>query len=611
MNRYEGNFVFIRKLLRELVGIILVLLTGIALLSCTALEKTSQQTSDQTKKSPVGQKSEAGISIDISSVPQRTNTKVRYGRSLEDFVTANFVGSSLCAACHEMLVDKDGNDVSISNHWRSTMMANAARDPFWQAKVSSEVDRNPALKKIIEKKCISCHMPMAWIQASSQNVEGYMLGNGFLSSDSKFHKAAMDGVSCTLCHQIQDNNLGTPESFSGKYTIDTSKTDIDRKIFGPYQDIEEGIMQTSVKYTPVYGQHTNDSALCATCHTLFTPFVNKEGNVAGTFPEQTAFLEWLHSDYGVAPGTRFDMGENKGKEKLCQECHMPHSDAGVEKIAKYAPPESKEKDHFSQHHFVGGNVFMLNILQDNLVNLDLTASTIKLEDTKNRTINQLRNNSAKLSIIQTSVSSNEITAVVRVDNLAGHKFPTGFPSRNTWIYLVVSDKKGNKVFESGLPMANGKIAGNDADENLSSYEPHYEVITSQDQVQIYEAVMANTEGEVTRTLLRAAAYLKDNRLLPGGFDKTTAGSDIAVYGNAANDENFVGGSDEVTYRIPLNGHKGPFTIQATLLYNSVSQSFMADLEKDSHLDLVKRFKFYYDRADKMPVAVASVEAKIR
>jgi hypothetical protein len=38
----------------------------------------------------------------------------------------NFVGSSRCAVCHELLTDSKGNDMSNAGHRRSTMMAKAA-----------------------------------------------------------------------------------------------------------------------------------------------------------------------------------------------------------------------------------------------------------------------------------------------------------------------------------------------------------------------------------------------------------------------------------------------------------------------------------------------------
>ena len=37
-----------------------------------------------------------------------------------------------------------GVDVNPGDNWRSTMMGNSARDPFWRAKVSHEVAVNPA-----------------------------------------------------------------------------------------------------------------------------------------------------------------------------------------------------------------------------------------------------------------------------------------------------------------------------------------------------------------------------------------------------------------------------------------------------------------------------------
>jgi len=51
------------------------------------------------------------------------------------------------------LITDQGEDVSIDTDWRSTMMANAATDPFWQAKVHLETLRNPAISNAIEQKC--------------------------------------------------------------------------------------------------------------------------------------------------------------------------------------------------------------------------------------------------------------------------------------------------------------------------------------------------------------------------------------------------------------------------------------------------------------------------
>jgi hypothetical protein len=609
----SGRKLSSEKILR-FTTLLLLCIVASQFVSCTAGTRLTSEATDESTSPRAGTKMtrvDANV-LDVTNYYTRPAlTNPRPGGGMAIFATQNFVGSSRCAVCHELLTDIKGQDMSISGHWRSTMMANAAMDPLWQAKVSSEVKRNPALKKVIEVKCATCHMPMAWTQAYKDGAEQLLLDGGFLSPRNDLHAAAMDGVSCSLCHQIQDENLGQKKSFSGKFVIDVSKEGPARKIFGPYKNPLQEVMQESVGYTPEYASHINDSALCATCHTLFTPYVDAQGNVVGEFPEQVAYLEWKNSDYGVNSGQRYDIGENPGKGKICQECHMPHSEEGGVYIARWTPPKAETKDHFSQHHFVGGNVFMLNILQDNTASLGLAASAEKFEDTKERTMRQLQHATAQLSLSGLKHRDNELTAVVQVNNIAGHKFPTGIPSRRTWLHLAVTDSGGQVIFESGKPLTDGRIEGNDADYDLMRYEPHYDTITGPDQVQIYEGVMLNTDNEVTYTLLRAAKFAKDNRLLPRGFNKSAAPPEIAVFGNALADENFTGGSDQVTYRVNTSGYNGPYTVTARLLFTAVSYPFVKDLEKDQDLSEVNRFMQLYRSADKLPQEITGIQTTVQ
>ena len=572
-----------------------VSLASIVLLSCispmpraTTVPRTPIPTATRSAQATV-----PGDSVSPTVVPFA-------GEPLTDFFTGSFVGSGACSFCHGGLRDTRGNDVSIDTHWRSTMMANAAKDPLWQAKVSSEVARNPALEAVIEKKCATCHMPMAHTQASADGGETAILGDGFADPEHDLNAAAMDGVSCTLCHQIRDVGLGEEESFSGYYAIDTTLQPPDRLAYGPFSDPLQPQMRMHVGYTPVEGRHTLDAGLCATCHTLYTPYVDAAGNVAGTFPEQTPYLEWENSVYG--PGS--------GGGIACQACHMPIAKGEVAISTRPMGRMISPRAPFAEHHFVGGNTFMLNVFRAFGQELGLTAGTADLDDTLARTRTQLESDAARLSIPKAGVGDGRLTVTLEVSNLAGHKFPTGFPSRRAWVHLTVTGPDGGVVFESGRPQPDGSIVGSDADEDAGAHEPHYDLITDPDQVQIYESIMQNSDGAVTYTLLRGAAYVKDNRLLPSGFDVAGASADIAVRGAAASDEGFAGGEDQITYQIDLAGRAGPYTVSAELLYQSVSYRFAMDLRQDD-TPVVERMSRYYDAADHTPVVVASAEAQVR
>ncbi len=514
------------------------------------------------------------------------------GITLATFETADFSGSGICALCHSNLTDEAGNDVSNDAQWRSTMMANASKDPLWQAKISSEVDRNPLAKEAIEEKCSRCHMGMARYQAKTDGTPVEVLDPGFLSPAHYLHEAAMDGVSCTLCHQVQPDNLGTPDSYTGKYVIDTSTDPPNRLLFGPYMQPVQNPMQRNSGFLPTHGDQLTDSAHCGSCHTLYTPALDAAGNYLGEFPEQTTYLEWEHSDF----------------PKTCQDCHLPDAVGSV--VISNRPLWLAPRTPFGQHHYVGGNSFMVNLLKAKADVLGVTADAVHLDNTISRTLIQLDQDTAVLTT-NANRTGDILSVTVDVENLAGHKLPSGLPSRRCWLHVVVTDANQNMIFESGKPLPGGGIQGNDA-ENPSAppYEFHWDLITSPEQVQIYEPIMLNSDGEVTYTLLRAYSYAKDNRLLPAGFNKNTAFPDFAVYGDAVADADFIGGSDQVIYEINVAGAKGRLNVTVELLYQTLSLPFVTDLA-DTNTDLVTQFIGMYDPADNIPVVLDMKQISIR
>ncbi|MGC9333448.1 MAG: hypothetical protein ACP5JJ_04820, partial [Anaerolineae bacterium] len=214
---------------------------------------------------------------------------------------------------------------------------------------------------------------------------------------------------------------------------------------------------------------------------------------------------------------------------------------------------------FYEHAFVGGNAYILGILGRFGDELGVTATQDQFEEKQASVVEQLQRRTATVSLEEIGLSDSQLTATVVVSSFVGHKFPAGFPSRRAWVHLVVKDASGNVVFESGAANADGLITGDDHDADPAHFEPHYTVIETADQVQIYQSIMVDLSGNVTTVLLKGAGYIKDNRLLPSGFDKAAVGSDIAVYGAAAGDEDFSGGGDKIRYQIDIGDAQGPFT----------------------------------------------------
>ncbi|MDP3876580.1 MAG: multiheme c-type cytochrome [Methylobacter sp.] len=504
------------------------------------------------------------------------------------FTSEHFSGSANCTMCHNNIQDSTGKDVSIETDWSSTMMANSARDPFWKAKVRSELNRNPHLADVINDKCTRCHAPMANFEAKKFNEPKGILDGGFLSAGHPRHDEAMNGVGCTSCHQIQDAaNLGTLSSFTGGYQIGDNKI-----IYGQYTDPFANPMVMNTGYTPAYGAHMESSKICGTCHNLKTPFVDETGKILSTtpeteFPEQMPYSEWEHSSYATP-----------NVNKQCQDCHMTHLDNV--KISN-RPMWLAGRDNFGLHEFVGANKLMLDIFDKNKNQLGVLANNFA--ETIDKTQTMLNSSASITPVSQTLASDNNLNFTLKINSNTGHKLPSAYPSRRVVLHVTVKDAQNNIVFESGKINANGSIVGVDADTNRTTFEPHYELITAPDQVQVYEAIMGDNLNQVTYTLLRGMVYLKDNRLLPQGFNKAAAPNDIKVVGDALTDANFVGGSDDISYRISgLTGNN--YQVEAELVHQPIAYSFAQDLFVESDAE-VEDFKTMFNASNAKTSRIAN------
>ena len=105
--------------------------------------------------------------------------------------------------------------------------------------------------------------------------------------------------------------------------------------------------------------------------------------------------------------------------------------------------------------------------------------------------------------------------------------------------------------------------------------------------------MSDPAGAPTTGLLSAVRYLKDNRLLPRGFEKASADRDIAVVGGAAQDEDFAGGSDRVRYSVDVAGTDGPLQVDVELRFQSIGFRWADNLKKYDAAE-PRRFVNYYD-----------------
>ena len=138
------------------------------------------------------------------------------------------------------------------------------------------------------------------------------------------------------------------------------------------------------------------------------------------------------------------------------------------------------------------------------------------------------------------------------------------------------------------------------------FEPHHDVITQAGQTQIYEAEYADEHGRPTISLTRAAAYRKDNRILPVGFDGAQAPAAIRPAG-VSGDRDFAGGRDTTAYRIPLRVRPQTFEVEA--LFENIRSTDALALSSAAHPDIADFLARWRER--RAPAVLARVVTTVR
>jgi hypothetical protein len=341
---------------------------------------------------------------------------------------------------------------------------------------------------------------------------------------------------------------------SGHYVITDGP-----EVYGPYGNPFAGPMWQHTEFLPTFSRHISRAPLCATCHNLYTPVFDDSLKVVGEYPEQVVYSEWIVSDYP-------ESGQS------CQYCHME----AIRTVTRVStmPPVLRLRSPVWSHTTVGANAFMIALIEANREELGVPRDA-DFEASRVQTRDLLERKTLEVDLAH-DIDGDTLEVEVSLTNLAGHKFPTGYPERRAWINLRVTDGSGAVVFESGGVDARGRIR---LRRDLP-FEPHHDTIRSGGEVQIYETVPADREGRPTHRLLDAAQTVKDNRLLPRGFDpgRDDLGRDVPIVGKARRDPDFDAGagSDRVSYRVAVPSTP-EITVDVRVYYQAVPPAAVDDL----------------------------------
>jgi hypothetical protein len=615
--------------------------------------------------------------------------------------TSHYITSDNCLGCHgglggappdvTMFVKTgpeygDGYNLSEYGEWRWSPMGLAGRDPIFYAQLESEMaylardsmltGSAKANQEQVTSTCLSCHGAMGQRQLKLDaktdksldplfKVDYVYLTDPLSAKDKdpvadKYHKygeLAREGISCTVCHHINEPNFKDVQKWSADNKwLAAGDSDEDKKLAymlfhnttgqyvrgpanelnGPFSDVKVAPMQQVLGITPKQNDYIRNSQMCGSCHTINLPNIGQKVNANNILNqseknpafqsynhtiEQATFLEWQNSAFAQP---KFF--------KSCQDCHMPGGfksldgsieiDQVVTKIATIQDntyPEVEHelphkdieiplRDNYRRHEHVGLNVFLLEMFDQfpDVLGVDhmdeMTYAKNGNQLAIENMIRQAREATIDLDFEVVEFKKGMMTVEVRVKNKTGHRFPSGVSFRRAFLEFLVmegddviwgsgrTNSVGVIVDEKGRPLKTEFLDEPSGDSIL--YQHHHQVITRQDQVQIYEELNQNGNDKFTTSFIHRVHPVKDNRLLPMGWQPASyfkpQGELFFQYMKATDPEGVEGdpdyegqgpgfpGEDKLIYRVKFPREIDPssLSVQVSMNYQSIPPYFL-------------------------------------
>ncbi|QDS97317.1 hypothetical protein [Adhaeretor mobilis] len=462
-----------------------------------------------------------------------------------------FVTSNQCMSCHAGLLEPFGPTMfhptednaeygaagvhlSPYGEWRWTPMGLAGRDPVFFAQLESEMQLikddfpdDPEQAKVLVdnlvETCLTCHGAMGKHQhdydhggrtddfALAQLMQGSN-GEDATNTDSgkpddwRYGALARDGISCTICHQMQPREQPADDHRHYlEYFLETSITGNihvgnPNELHGPFEDkeISPYSMEHALGFKPKHNPYIQSSQMCGTCHVVNLPIIDEvyaDGETTDELVaaeqnplfkkyhhhlEQSTYLEWLNSEF------ENEFNPENPQAQTCQDCHMSkdyhnddldlHLEAIETRIAAiqddtYPDAENlvelKElkvrlrKEGYARHNFRGLNVFLVEMFNqfDDVLGVRkndfMTGSTSDIAHAKQDFVRQARNDVAELEV-STDLTGGELIAQVEVKNKVGHRFPSGVGFRRAFLEFLVIEKPQENDSEERIVWSSGR-----------------------------------------------------------------------------------------------------------------------------------------------------------